>query len=550
MNSLASPPPGQLPRRQPSRMLSPTRSLLTVGASFLTTRTARKLRDGADAVPAQERTFQHLCSQLARTAYGHVHGIAAGTTYSQFQASVPLQSYEGFIPYIERMKTGEADVLWPGHCSFYAISSGTTAGRTKYLPVTNAMLEHFRKAGLDSLFYYTARVGHTGVFRGKHLFLGGSTTLSQLDASKGAPPAYTGDLSGITALNLPGWVEKHLYEPGTQIAQMADWPAKIEAIAEHTWKRDITLLAGIPSWVLILAEAVKARAARGGSTPANLRAVWPNLECFIHGGVPIGPYLGELRQHIGPKVNFHEVYPASEGFIATQDAESVYGLRLMTDVGLFFEFLPADKYQPDNLAQLGPLTVPLSGVKVGEDYVLVLSTPAGLTRYVIGDVVRFVSTDIPRLVYVGRTALQLSAFGEHVIEKELTEALVTVCQRHGWMIVNFHVAPLFSDTLAGTRRSRHEWWIELKPNTAETPTGPALAAELDVELKRLNDDYEAKRNGGGLDAPDVKLVMPGIFEHWLRIKEKWGGQNKMPRCRSDRVIADELAQVARFSDEG
>jgi hypothetical protein len=181
--------------------------------------------------------------------------------------------------------------------------------------------------------------------------------------------------------------------------------------------------------------------------------------------------------------------------------------------------------------------------------VLVLSTPAGLTRYVIGDVVRFVSTDIPRLVYVGRTALQLSAFGEHVIEKELTDALIAVCQRHGWTIVNFHVAPLFSDSAAGQRRGRHEWWVELKPNTTETPTGPVIAIELDVELKRLNDDYEAKRNGGGLDSPVVKLVMPGVFEQWLRSKGKWGGQNKTPRCRSDREIADGLAQVARFHSE-
>jgi hypothetical protein len=546
MNSLATAPRAKLPRKQPSRMFSPTRSIVTAGASFLTTRTARKLSTGEDAVPMQERTLDSLIGQLARTAYGHTHGLTTGTTYSQFQARAPLQTYEGFIPYIERMKTGEADVLWPGHCSFYAVSSGTTSGRTKYLPITGGMLEHFRKAGLDSLLYYTARVGHTGIFRGKHLFLGGSTTLSRLDECKDRA-AYAGDLSGITALNLPGWVEKYLYEPGARIAQIADWPAKIQAIADQTWNRDITLLAGIPSWVLILAEAVKARASSGKSRPSHLQAVWPNLECLVHGGVPVGPFIDELRAHIGPKVNFHEVYPASEGFIATQDAESVRGLRLMTDAGLFFEFLPMRYYHEENLPQLGQHTVPLEGVQTGVDYALVLSTPAGLTRYVIGDVVRFLSTDIPRLVYVGRTALQLSAFGEHVIEKELTDALLAVCQRHGWTITNFHVAPLFADSSSGQRRGRHEWWIELKPYTQETPTGPVLAAELDVELKRLNDDYEAKRNGGGLEAPHVKLVMPGIFEHWLRSKDKWGGQNKMPRCRSDRRIAEELAQIARFS---
>lgn len=547
MNSLATPPRAKLLKKQPPRMFSPTRSLLNVGASFMTTRTVRKLRDGANAVPEQDRALDYLTGQLARTAYGKAHHITPKMDYGAFQANVPLQTYEGFMPYIERMKSGQADILWPGHCNFYAVSSGTTAGRTKYLPVTGDMLEHFRKAGLDSLLYYTARVGHTGIFRGKHLFLGGSTTLSRLEEAKNIT-AYAGDLSGITALNLPSWVEKHLYEPGAPIAQIADWPAKLEAIAERTWNRDITLLAGIPSWVLILAEAVKNRAARGKIRPTHLQAVWPNLECLIHGGVPIGPFADELRTHIGPKVNFHEVYPASEGFIATQDGESAMGLRLMTDTGLFFEFLPVKDYHPDNLALLGRHTVPLEGVKAGVDYVLVLSSPAGLTRYVIGDVVRFITTDVPRLVYVGRTALQLSAFGEHVIEKELTDAIIAVCQRHNWIIVNFHVAPLFMDSSVGKRRGRHEWWIELKPYTNETPTGPVLANELDIELKRLNDDYEAKRIGGGLEAPHVKLVMPGVFEHWMRTKAKWGGQNKMPRCRSDRQIADELAQVARFHD--
>lgn len=548
MNSLATTASGKLPPKQPSRMFSPTRSLLTVGASFHTTRTARKLRDGHDSVPSQDRTFTRHIAQLSRTAYGHLHGLTPGTTYSQFQVRTPLQTYEGLLPWIERMMAGEADVLWPGHCSFYAVSSGTTAGRTKYLPVTDAMLEHFRKAGLDSLFYYTARVGHTGIFRGKHLFLGGSTTLTRLDESKDRV-AFAGDLSGITALNLPRWVEKHLYEPGSQIAQIPDWPAKIQAIAERTWNRDITLLAGIPSWVLILAEAVKARAASGKIRPTHLQGVWPNLECLIHGGVPITPFADELRSQIGPKVNFHEVYPASEGFIATQDAESALGLRLMTDAGLFFEFLPMRDYNAGNLQQLGQRTVTLEGVRPGVDYALILNTPAGLTRYVIGDVVRFISTDIPRLVYVGRTALQLSAFGEHVIEKELTDALSSVCQRHGWTITNFHVAPLFTDRAIGLRRGRHEWWIELKPFTTETPTGPVLAAELDIELKRLNDDYDAKRTGGGLEAPHVRLVMPGVFEHWMRTNGKWGGQNKMPRCRSDRDIATELSQVARFSTE-
>lgn len=529
-------------------MFAPTRSLLTVGASFLTARTARKLRDGTDAVPAQEQTFARLCASLARTEYGRAYGLHNATPYAEFQARVPLQTYEGLFPYIERMRQGEADVLWPGACHLYAVTAGTTANYVKHLPVTDELLEHFRKANLDALLYYTARVGHCGVFRGRHLFLGGCTTLARLDDTQG-PPAFAGEISAIAALNLPDWLQKHLYEPGLEIAGIADWAARLEAIAERTWNQDITLLAGAPAWVLVLAEVVKTRASGGAAAaPERLRDIWPNLECFVHGGAPIGPYIDELRALIGPKVNFHEVYPTSEGFIAAQDSESVFGLRLMTDTGLFFEFLPMDAYDEDKLFELGPRAVPLSGVKPGVDYALILTTPGGLVRYVLGDVVRFVSTDIHRLIYVGRTALQLDTTGERLVEKEITDALVAVCQRHTWTTVNFHVAPL-AGAPAAARANRHEWWVELRPYTAETPTGPVIAAEIDVELKRINKNYEAARADGTLDAPLVKLVMPGVFEHWLRAKDKWGGQNKMPRCRNDREIADELAQVARFHSE-
>lgn len=530
-------------------MIAPPRSLFRLGASVLTRRTARRLRDGGAARAAQQKAFAELTHAMGRCSFGQANGVTAGMSYAAFQKNVPLRTYEAFAAEIERMKRGEADVLWPGQCRYYAVSSGTTAGRTKYLPITDAMFAHFKKAGLDSLLFYTARVGRNDLFNGKHLFLGGSTTLTPIEESRPFT-AYAGDLSGITALNLPSWAEKHLYEPGREIAQMADWPTKLRAIADRTWNRDMTMVAGIPSWLLILAEAIRERAAaaRGGELPPNLQAVWPRLECLVHGGVPIDPYVTELKAAIGPTINFHEVYPASEGFIAAQDADASAGLRLMADAGIFYEFLPLADFDETRLAELGPRAVPLEGVQCGVDYALLMTTPAGLCRYVIGDVVRFLSTDIPRLIYVGRTKLQLSAFGEHVIEKEVTDALATVCRRHDWTIANFHVAPLFVDSSAGQKRGRHEWWIELKTHSQQTPTGPILGPELDAELMRLNDDYEAKRKGGGLEPPLVRLVMPGVFEQWMRSAGKWGGQNKMPRCRSDRQIADGLAALTRFAD--
>lgn len=524
------------------------KSLVVLGASFATARTARRLRRAATGVAEQQAALEGLLPKLAATARGREVGIEARMFYDTFRSRVPVCAYEQFSPYVERMKRGEADVLWPGQCAFYAVSSGTTAGPSKWLPITGEMLAHFRQAGLASLTYYSSRVGHAGVFRGRHLFLGGSTALAPIEEAKPFV-AFGGDLSGITALNLPAWAERHLYEPGTAIAQIGDWPAKIKAIVERTLHRDITLLAGIPSWLLILADALRTAAATGKIRPPNLQAVWPNLECLVHGGVPLAPFQDELRHAIGPTVNFHEVYPASEGFIAAQDADAAAGLRLFVDAGIFYEFIPARDFDDSLPAGLGAKAVPLSGVRAGEDYVIVLTTPAGLCRYVIGDVVRFTSTTPPRLIYVGRTKLQLSAFGEHVIEKELTDSLVAVCQRHEWSIVNFHVAPMFVNSVTGQNRGRHEWWIELRPMSVATPTGPLLAAELDTELMARNDDYAGKRKGGGMEPPIVKLVMPGFFEYWMRQHGKWGGQNKMPRCRSDREIADKLTRVACFTKD-
>ena len=524
------------------------KSLIVFGASLMTAGTEFQLRQRHGALAAQTRVFRRLVRQLARTKQGRTDGIEPGLSYARFAARVPLRTYEQFRPQIERMKRGETDVLWPGHCPFYALTSGTTNGEARLLPVTEGMLRHIRQAGWAAMLYYTYRMGHAGVFRGRHLFLSGSTTLTPLPAT-GAVPAFAGDITGIASLNLPRWTEKHYLEPSPAVAQMTDWGAKLDAIAAQTVGLDITMLAGTPNWLSGLAEAVLEKDHGGKNRPANLRAVWPNLECVVHSGVPLGPFAEELRLACGPGVTFHEVYAASEGFIATQDRGATHGLRLMADMGLFFEFLPLAEYDEKRLASLGPKVVSLEGVQTGIDYVLLLTTPAGLTRYVIGDVVRFISTTPPRLIYVGRTRLQLNAFDEHVIEKEVTDALIAVCQEQNWNVVNFHVAPNFMKSITGQMRGRHEWWIELRSGTVVTPTGMLLETQLDAKLQLLNPYYAAKRKNGHLLPPSVRLVMPGTFEDWMRRRGKWGGHNKMPRCRSDRLVADELAQLTRFRPE-
>jgi hypothetical protein len=511
-----------------------SRKFVTLGARFAASRTTKRLKKTTVDEVAQKKAYTKLVASFSKTSAWSSLGIEEKIPYNEFRDTVALHRYEDLSNFVEKMKAGEANVLWPGTCSNYAVSSGTTAGRTKYIPLTGTMLTHFKKAGLQSLLYYAGRTPKAAVFQGRHLFLGGSTGLNPLVSSSGFK-AYCGDLSGITAKHLPAWIEKYLFEPGEKIAAMDNWPNKIEAIADKTQHSDISLIAGIPSWILILAEALRRKT---GVT--HLQQLWPHFECLMHGGVPIGPYVNELRKALGPTINFHEVYPASEGFIAAQDTFSTeLGMRLITDCGLFFEFLPMSHYDDSKLSFLGKHAVALTEVEIGKDYALILTTPGGLARYVIGDVVRFISTTPPRLVYVGRTALQLSAFGEHVIEKEVTDSLVNTCNHFNLNVGNFHVAPLFADPDKGRPRGCHEWWIELA--SGHVSDLKAFASQLDSTLQSKNEDYEAKRAAGGLADPVVHIINSGTFESWLKARGKWGGQNKMPRCRSDREIADAIS---------
>jgi len=520
-------------------MRAPSRVLVCGAAQAAAAFSRRRRRALGPGYAAQDRALASLIEGYSRCVDGVSFGLQRGMSAKEYRQRVPLRTYEGFAPLVTRMLKGEADVLWPGSCDHFAVSSGTTAGRTKHLPVNREMIAHFRRTGLESLLLASEHCGN-GLFAGRSLFLGGATALERLSRPTGVREGFAGDLSGITALRMPRWADRFLYEPGSEIARMSDWPRKIAAVAERCLDRDITLLAGIPSWILVLAEELRRRASQRGRSAASLSELWPGLRCLVHGGVPIAPYLTELRAVLGAGVGFHEVYPASEGFVAAQDGESGAGMRLFCDAGIHYEFLPLHAYDESRLAELGPKTLPLEGVEAGVDYVLIMSTPAGLSRYVIGDVVRFVSTEVPRLVYSGRTRLQLSAFGEHVIERELTECIASCVSNRGIQVANFHVAPVFVDLAAGVSRGRHEWWVAIRGDAARQLDPTLLAVELDAELSHRNDDYAAKRAGGGLDLPVVRLVPPSVFEDWQKSVGKWGGQNKMPRCRSDREVADGL----------
>jgi hypothetical protein len=523
------------------------KSLYFIGENLATARTAWGLRRKHAAVPAQQRIFADLIRRLAATSYWREAGVLGGMDYEAFRTRVAPRSAEQLAPAIARMQHGEADVLWPGRCAFFIHTAGTTTGQRRLLPVTAEQLVHFRTATHEALMYYTAQIGHAGVFRGRHLMIAGSPVLTPI-AEAQPQEAYETEFGGILALSLPRWVERHVLEPGMTVARLTDWDQKLQAIADQTCRKDIALIAGMPKWTLALAELV-CRACRrpNGHPVTNIHELWPNLECFVHGGSLLAPFQAPLRAVLGPSVRFHEVYFASEAVIAAQDFSPADGLRLITNAGIFYEFVPVTEFDPAHPELCGTHAVPLAGVKPGVDYAVLITTPAGLARYVLGDTVRFMSAEPPRLLWVGRTELCLRSFGELVTERDVTDTIASLCQRHAWTIVNFHVAPRIASSLTGQRRGAHEWWIELQPGTVSTPMGPQMAVELDADLQRTNADYASRRHSGVIDPPVVRLVMPGVFEHWLRFHEQWGGQHKTPRCRNDRLVADELAQITNFA---
>ena len=516
------------------------RFLVNFWAGLRTARFLRRQKALGRGIEAQRAAFVRLVAQAAPTDFGRANRLAAGMSYEQFRHAVPPRTYAQFQPEIGRMAAGEENVLSPGRCRFFVSTAGTAETTPKLLPVTEPMLGHYRAGLRDAVFFHAGHVGHTGVFLGRHLHAGTSTALTEKNG------AFYGSFDGLLALSCPPWVEANLYAPPPAIARLPEGPEKYAAICACLQGSDVTLLGGTPASVLALADAMRTRAGDGRHPAASLRTVWPNLECFVHTGAPLGLFAEPLRASLGPGVIFHELYAAAEGIVAAQDGDSAHGLRLLSNAGLFFEFLPLRDYNEDHLAGLGDRCLPLEQVQPDIGYAVFLTTPAGLCRYALGDVVRFLSVNPPRLVVTGRTKLHLDAYGERLGERELTETVLAVCHRNGWQPANFHAAPYASRAQPGLGRICHEWWVELRPGSVKTPTGPLLAQELDIELMRRNPDYAAKRRQRTLDSPVVRLVMPGTFDQWAQSRHALACASKMPRGRSDRLIADQLAALARF----
>lgn len=519
--------------------------LHVLGLGLRTAGVEWRLRGRGGGPAEQTAALAALLPRLAATSHWRSLGVEARLGYPAFQARIPLQTHASIAPAVARVVAGEAGVLWPGVCRLFARTAGVADGTRRLVPVTEELLSHFQKAGLRALLHHAVTARHAGVFRGRHLLLGGPAAVEPIAAAQ-PDGAVAGDLSGIAALSLPAWACRHWHEPGLAAAAITDPDQRLAAVLARVAGTDLTLVAGLPGEIVAFARAALAPGASHGA--ATLHARWPNLECIVHGGEALGFHAEALREAAGPGARLHEVYAATEALIAAQDGEASQGLRLLTDQGVFFEFLPVEELESGGLETAGRRALPLDGVKVGVDYALMVTTPGGLVRHLLEDVIRFTSIAPARLLVVGRTGRRLDVFRENLHERDLTGALTSVCRRQGWRIVDFHVAPQVTvETLVGERRGRHEWWIELNPGTVATPTGPQLAAELDAKLTVTHPAYAERRARGVLEAPVVRLVMPGVFEHWRRFHGRWGGQSKMTRCARDRAIASEFDAMTNFA---
>lgn len=479
---------------------------------------ARKIaRWSAQAVDYQEKTMHEIVSKAAQTAFGRDHGFSKIKTYEDFKKAVPIRDYEDLKPYIERVKSGEKDVLWPGLPAYFAKTSGTTSG-VKYIPMSKESTPlHFGTAR-NAAFNYFAQTGKGDWLDGKMIFLSGSPELEMVN---GIP---TGRLSGISNHLVPAWLRTNQL-PSWETNCIEDWEEKLDRIVDETVNADMRLISGIPPWVQMYYERLLERTGK-----KTIREIFPNFATFFWGGVNFEPYRAKLESLVGGAVETVETYPASEGFIAFQDAFPSQGLLLNVHAGMFFEFVPAEEIFKEN-----PTRLWLREVELGQNYALILHTNAGLWGYSIGDTVQFVSKDPYRLVVSGRVKHFISAFGEHVIGKEVEESLLPVANAMGIRIVEFTVAPQVNPPEGGM--PYHEWFIEFDNAPDELEQ---FALKVDAAMRQQNIYYDDLLTGNILRTLKIRSLRRDAFREYMKSEGKLGGQNKVPRLANDRKIADWL----------
>jgi hypothetical protein len=475
-------------------------------------------------VEVQQETFVKLISKGAQTEWGRKYDYASIASIEEFQERIPIQTYEDIKPFIDRVRQGENDLLWPGEIKWFAKSSGTTNDKSKFIPVSRENLEdcHFR-GGRDVLTCYFQVNPDSKIFSGKGLTLGGSHKIDNYNNQ-----SYYGDLSAILIENLPFWTE-FIRTPSHDVALLDKWEVKLEKIARETIHENVTNIAGVPSWNLVMMKYILHYTGK-----KNLLEIWPNLELFTHGGVSFIPYREQFKKII-PSANMHylEAYNASEGFFAIQDDLDDIGMLLMLDYGIFYEFIPMDEFGKANAKVLT-----IDQVKKDVNYALIISTNSGLWRYLIGDTVRFTSTFPHKIVVAGRTKHFINVFGEEVIVDNAERALNIACDKTGAQIAEFTAAPIY---MSDEKKGAHEWAIEFSIPPGDLDYFTTL---MDHALMSLNSDYEAKRYLNiTLDKPVIHKVENGTFYQWLQKKGKLGGQNKVPRLSNERKYLEELLEI-------
>ncbi|MCB0714442.1 MAG: GH3 auxin-responsive promoter family protein [Chitinophagaceae bacterium] len=474
-------------------------------------------------VDAQREVLQDLVTAAQYTEFGRKYHFTELFNVRDFKNAVPIQDYNDLKPYIERIMQGEQNILWNTPIYWFAKSSGTTSDKSKFIPISDESLEdgHF-KASKDVLSMYYKFKPEAELLTGKGLLIGGSHTINPLNKE-----AKYGDLSAVLFQNSPFWAE-WLRTPGLSIALMDEWESKIEKIADTTITENVTSVSGVPTWTLVLFKRILEKTGK-----QTIGEVWPSLELYMHGGVSFTPYKNQFEKIIGRKINYLETYNASEGFFAAQETPGDDGMLLFTDHGIFYEFMPVHEY-----GKKEPQTISLQQVELGKNYAPIISTNGGLWRYLLGDTIQFTSLQPFRIKVSGRLKHYINAFGEEVIVDNTDKAIALATEKTGAIVNDYTAAPAyFSDATNGA----HEWLIEFEkaPGNLEQFT-----TELDLALKDINSDYEAKRYKNiALRMPVVHAAKKGLFNAWLKAKGKLGGQHKVPRLSNERTIFEEILSM-------
>ncbi|MEM9544773.1 MAG: GH3 auxin-responsive promoter family protein [Bacteroidota bacterium] len=482
--------------------------------------TAKRIRSWSEsALIDQDKLLKSLVHKAKNTRFGRDHGFIEIHSYEDFKSRVPIRDYEGLRSYVDMIISGESDVLWPGKPKYFGKTSGTTSG-VKYIPLTHDSMPNHMNSAKSAILNYIAQTKDSSVLDGKMIFLSGSPTLFK----KGGIP--TGRLSGIVNHEVPRWLKGNQM-PTYSTNCIEEWENKLEKIVDETLQKDMRLIGGIPPWVQMYYERLLERTGK-----SSIKEIFPNYNLFVYGGVNFEPYRAQLESLIGKSIPSIELYPASEGFIAYQVSQVEKGLLLNTNSGIFYEFIPVEEVHNDN-----PTRLKLDQVQLDQDYALIINNNAGLWGYSIGDSIRFVSLDPYKIIVTGRIKHFISAFGEHVIGKEVEEALMHVAQKYRSKVVEFTVAPQVNPPDGST--PYHEWFVEFESPPQDLH---AFSKEVDQEMVKQNIYYEDLIKGGILQPLKIRSMKTDAFRSYMRDQGKLGGQNKVPRLSNDRKIADLLAK--------